>query len=151
MEHNKEQGVPVKEGLWEMIDQQPKLIGDVCEECGEIFFPPKVIKFCAHCHSRKLNKTGLSREGKIKNFTVVYQRPAGGFYNGPVPFAYGVVELPEKVWVQTLFAGCDLETLRTGMAVRLVVEKLSGDADEEMLTYKFVPVQRQEGGRTDEH
>lgn len=151
MDNNKEQGVPVKEGLWELIDQQPQLIGDVCEECGEFFFPPKVIKFCAHCHSRKLNKIGLSREGKIKNFTVVYQRPAGGFYNGPVPFAYGVVELPEKVWVQTLFAGCDLETLRTGMDVRLIVEKISWEEGSEVLAYKFVPMENKEGRQGNGH
>lgn len=151
MDNNKEQGMPVKEGLWEMIEQQPQLLGDVCEQCGEIFFPPKVIKFCAHCHSRKLNKIGLSREGKIKNFTVVYQRPGGGFYNGPVPFAYGVVELPEKVWVQTLFAGCDLETLRTGMDVRLIVERISQEEGQEMLTYKFVPLEAKERGRNNGH
>ena len=50
----------------------------------------------------------------------------------------------------SLIAGCDLETLRTGMAVRLVVEKLSEDANEEMLTYKFVPVRGREGGGADE-
>ena len=122
-------------------------MGDLCESCGEIFFPPKVIKFCAHCHSRQLQKTWLSREGRIKNVTVVYQRPAGGFYNGPVPFAYGVVELPEKVWVQTLFSGCDLETLRAGMPVRLVVEGISGEEDGGMLTYKFVPSKAGEGGQ----
>ena len=36
------------------------------------------------------------------------------------------------------------------MAVRLVVEKLSEDANEEMLTYKFVPVRGREGGGADE-
>ncbi len=134
-----EKGIPVKEGLWEIVGQEPRLVGDVCAECGELFFPQKTIKFCAHCSSRKLEKILLSREGIIKNFTVVYQRPAGGFYSGPVPFAYGVVELPEKIRIQTLFSGCDLEGLRTGMAVRLTVEKLSEEPGEEMVTYKFAP------------
>jgi len=143
-------GIPVKEGLWEIVDQKPQLVGDVCAECGELFFPRKTIKFCAHCSSRKLEKTLLSREGIIKNFTVVYQRPAGGFYNGPVPFAYGVVELPEKIWIQTLFTGCDLEQIRTGMAVRLTVEKISEEPGEEMVTYKFVPLLSGEEGKDGE-
>ena len=150
LENRTEQVAPVKEGLWEIVDQKPQLVGDTCEVCGEIFFPPKVIKFCAHCHSRQLKKMLLSREGAIKNFTIVYQRPAGGFYNGPVPFTYGVVELPEKVWIQTLFAGCDLETLRAGMPVCLVVEGISKEEDGGMLTYKFVPFKAKEGGQANE-
>jgi len=72
---------------------------------------------------------------------VVRQAPAGGFYKGPVPFAYGVVKLPEGVYVETLFTGIEFDQLKTGLKMRLVIDKLFDEDDStEIITYKFAPV-----------
>jgi len=82
----------------------------------------------------------LEGKGKIASFAVVEQAPAGGFYRGPVPYAYGTVHLSDGVGLQTLFAG-DLDNLRVGMDVKLVIEKLFDDEEgNEIVTYKFTPV-----------
>jgi uncharacterized OB-fold protein len=133
--------IPVKDGLWEDFNGDIYLVGDRCTSCGELFFPQKFIKICAHCHCRDLEKVRFSKEGRIINVTVVYQQPAGGFYFGPVPYAYGVVELPEKVRILTLFSSSDLESLEVGMRVILTIEKLFDDAEgNEIITYKFKPI-----------
>lgn len=130
---------PVKEGLWEIVGGEPCLLGSECASCGEIFFPKKDKAYCPRCQSRSLKDRRLGREGTVSTFTVVYQPPAGGFYKGPVPYAYGVVCLPEGVNVQTLFTGCDLEKIETGQKMRLVVERLCDDEAVEIVTYKFTP------------
>ena len=87
-----------------------------------------------------LEDVHLSSKGKIVSFSVVVQSPAGGFYKGPVPYAYGVVELPEGVELLSLFTG-NFGELEVGMEVELVIEKLFDDDEgNEITTYKFIPI-----------
>ena len=92
--------IPLKEGLWVMPsspEEKPLLIGSKCLSCGEIYFPKKEKGWCIQCQKKSLEDVKLSRKGKIASFTVVMQQPGGGFYKGPVPYAYGCVDLPEGV------------------------------------------------------
>ncbi len=140
-----ERMIPITDGLYTMPQspgEKPQLIGSRCLSCGEIYFPRKEKGLCVHCQQKNMEEVKLSRHGKIASFTVVMQPPAGGFYRGPVPYAYGYVDLPEGVRVETLFAG-DLDALETDMDVELVVEKLyEDDEGNECATYKFKPVQK---------
>jgi len=137
--------IAVEEGLWAIPSppgEKPYLIGSQCLSCGELYFPRKKKGFCVHCQRRGLKDVPLSRKGKIISFSVVMQPPAGGFYRGPVPYAYGVVGLPEGVEVLSLFTG-NLGELNVGMDVELVIEKLFDDEEgNEITTYKFIPTQR---------
>jgi uncharacterized protein len=135
--------VSVMDGLWELSPdgEQARLIGSKCLNCGELYFPKREKSICIHCQETKLEQVALSNRGKISSFTVVYQPPAGGYYKGPVPYAYGFVELPEKVKIMTLFTGCDLETLEVGAEVGLVIEKLFDEDDgTAVISYKFKPL-----------
>lgn len=138
--------IPIKEGLWTIPtspQEEPQLIGSKCPSCGEIFFPKKEKGLCVHCQRTGLEDIKLSRRGKITSFTVIMQPPGGGFYRGPAPYAYGCVDLPEGVRVETLFTGCDSDELQVGMDVELVIEKL-GEDDEgnEIIAYKFKPIKK---------
>jgi len=136
------QKIPVREGLWTTPaagDEKPRLVGSRCNECGEIFFPQKDLGICSHCQSTNLDPITLSSKGKIYSYSVVMQRPPE-YYKGEVPYALGFVELPEGVRIETLFTGCNLEDLKIGMEVELVIEKLHEDeAGNEILAYKFTP------------
>lgn len=133
--------IPLKEGLFTVsstTDEIPQLIGSKCPSCGEINFPKR--QLCPNCHERNVEEIKLSRKGKIYSFTVVMQRPPI-YYKGPIPYAMGFVELPEGVRVQSLFTGCDPETLKIDMDVELVIEKLYVDDEgNEIVTYKFRPI-----------
>lgn len=141
MDTKEKEKVPVKDGLWEMVGGEAYLVGSRCGSCGEVFFPRKENVFCPHCQHKSLADISLSNEGKIVTFTVVHQQPGGGFYKGPVPYAYGVVQLPEGVNVLTLFKAGDPERIKVGLKARLVVEKLFDESDvSEIVTYKFTPL-----------
>jgi uncharacterized OB-fold protein len=144
MSHSKNK-IPVEEDLWEAPAtprKKPQLIGSRCTSCGEIYFPKKKKDLCIQCQKRSLENIRFGGTGKIISFTVVERAPAGGFYKGPVPYAYGIVNLKDKVQLRSLFAG-DLDMLKVGMDVELVIEKLFDDDEgNELVAYKFRPIKK---------
>lgn len=131
--------VPVREGLW-TSDEKPQLIGSQCLNCGEVFFPKRENGLCSHCQSNDLREIKLSPRGKIYSYTVVMQRPPV-YYQAEVPYAIGFVELPEGIRVETLLTGGNLEDLRVGMEVEMLIDKLHTEEDgTEVYCYKFKPV-----------
>jgi len=130
------------EGLYTIpssAHEKAELIGSKCSFCGEIYFPKKEINFCPHCQKESLDEIRLSQKGTISSFTIVTQTPAGGFYRGPVPYAYGFVDLPEGVRVKTQFKH-EFSKLQIGLAVELCVVKLYRDDDgSDVYTYMFKP------------
>jgi uncharacterized OB-fold protein len=137
--------IPLREKLWTYSadpEGDPRLIGSRCLDCGEIYFPLRTEGFCTNCQSDNFEEIQLSPHGKIYSFTTVMQRPPV-YYRGAVPYAIGYVELPEGVRVETLFSINNLEQLRIGLEVELVIEKLHDDEEgNEVLTYKFKPLAR---------
>jgi len=134
--------VPVKEGLWTnptTSDDKPQLIGSQCTNCGEAFFPKRENWMCSNCQSPNLKEIKLSPRGKVYSYTVVMQRPPV-YFKAEVPYAIGFVELPEGIRVETLFTGCNLEDLKVGMEVEMLIDKLHDEEDgTEVYCYKFKP------------
>jgi len=135
--------IPIEEGLWTQSSAKganAKLIGSKCLSCGEIYFPKRKNNICVHCQQRNLEQIALNGRGKIANFSIIERAPAGGFYKGPVPYAYGDVNLDDGVVLRSLFTG-DFKKLKIGAVVEMVVEKLYEDeAGNEIVTYKFKPI-----------
>jgi uncharacterized OB-fold protein len=142
MTANGKKQVPVRAGLWttpSAPDEKPQLIGSRCSACGEVFFPKREKGICIHCQHRGLEDCKLSLRGKIHSFSVIMQQPTQ-FFVGKVPYAYGIIALPE-VRVLAHYTGCDFKDLRIGMPVELVIEKLGEDEQgNEVMAHKFKPV-----------
>ena len=138
----KSKSVPIIEGVWTTPSSREKsqLIGSVCPHCGEIYFPKRGNKWCPHCQKDGLKDIKLSRRGKIDSFTIVTQQPGGGYYFGPVPYAIGIVELPEGVYIETPLKAERLEDLTVGQSVELVIEPVWKDpSGTELIGFKFQP------------
>jgi len=139
-----ENAVPVAPGMWCDNGGEIQLIGSTCEMCKEVFFPKKEIDICSHCQSEKISEILLSRVGRVISYTVVYQPPAGGFYKGPVPFTYVIVELPEGVHVQGHFIGAESDKIKIGLPVQVVLDLLYEEEGKQVVTFKFAPVKEEE-------
>ena len=130
--------IPVREGLFTIPstpDEKPRLIASECRSCGEVLFPKH--RRCINCQEEKLNEITLNPKGKIYSFSIVMQHP-GKYYEGPVPYAIGWVEFQEMVRVQGLFICDDFDDLKIGLAVEVVVEKLTEDEEgNEVVAHKF--------------
>jgi uncharacterized OB-fold protein len=110
---------PVREGLFagDLSDLQSlKLAGSKCQACGEATLGTNSL--CPNCGGEQITPMAFSDQGKVWTYTVVRYRPPGD-YKGPdafVPFAMGLVELPEGLRVLAPIGG-DIERVRIGMDV----------------------------------
>lgn len=121
--------------------EQVRLRGSKCPACGEVTFGK--VSTCPNCAGENMDEITLSRRGKLWTYTVIRHRPPGN-YKGPdpfVPFGLGLVELPEGVRILSPLTGCDINNLKIGMELELVVDKLYEDTDgNEVMAFKFKPI-----------
>lgn len=113
---------------------KPRLIGSKCSTCGKIDFPKRNI--CVHCFGDNVENALLSRKGKIYGFTIV-RREKLAPHGHEVPYAFGFVDLPEKVRVLTKIDAEDLEALRTGMDCELETVKIDHENNQDVMAFKF--------------
>lgn len=80
----------------------------------------------------------LSQRGRLWAWTAVTAPPPG--YRGPVPFGFGVVELPEGLRVVARLTEPDPSRLDYGQPMRLVTAPLhEADDGRTVVTYAFAP------------
>ena len=90
--------VPVETGLFDDdAAGAPHLLGAHCAMCERYVFPRATD--CPYCSSTDIEPVELSDHGTLWAWTAVTAAPPG--YEGPVPFGFGVVELPERLRVIT--------------------------------------------------
>ena len=116
--------------------EEPSLEGSRCPECGDTFYPPRVV--CLACYHEGLGRVALSRRGVLYTFTIARMTLPGSLVQAPYVIAQ--VQLPEGVIVPTVLTGLDPETAKIGMELELAVEKASTDAEgNDVMTFKFRP------------
>jgi uncharacterized protein len=122
---------------WRLREQRYRLEGNVCTRCEAVYFPPREI--CRECRCRELEPRALVGEGLLHSYTVVYQAPAG--FDEQVPYAVGLVDLVEGPRITAMLSDIDLDELRIGMPLEMVVRKLREDGEKGTIQYgyKFRP------------
>lgn len=130
--------VPIAPNLFEFSSEGAHLVGSRCVNCGEVRFP--VNAFCPQCCTETTESVALSRQGILYSFTVQRFRPPPP-YRGPEdfqPYGVGMIELPEGLRVTAPLADQDVDGLRVGMRMELIVTKLFEDEmGRAVLGYKF--------------
>jgi uncharacterized OB-fold protein len=127
-------GRPVTTGLFADVDGHPRLLGSRCASCGGVSFPRADI--CPYCATEGIEAVELSDSGALWAWTAVTAAPPG--YQGPVPFGFGVVELPEGIRVLSLLAESDPAALAMGRQMRLVTVVVGRDDDgTDVVSYAF--------------
>ena len=133
-----DKNVPFKEGLFTIPkskSEKAHLIGSRCKQCGKIDFPKK--SHCFDCMTEDtIEEVALSREGKIYVSTIL-RWPKLAPQGHEVPYAFGYVDLPEKVRVMTLLHHKDLEKLQTGTEVELELIKIDQEEDKFIIGFRF--------------
>jgi len=138
MQSKEQTRIPVAAGLFSepASGERPHLLANKCPKCSEIYFPKEML--CLRCGHPELEEMALSPTGTLHTFTVISQQPP--IYKGKVPYAIGIVEMPEKVRTTSLLTDCDFSKLRIGMPMELVVERLhDDDQGNEVICHKFKP------------
>jgi uncharacterized protein len=99
------------------------LVGAHCAGCGRRHFPAAA--WCPWCGAPDPDEVMLSRTGTLWAWTAVTAPPPG--YEGPVPFGFGVVELPaDGLRVVTRLTVGDPAALQPGQPVTYAVVDVAG-------------------------
>jgi uncharacterized OB-fold protein len=126
--------IPIREKLF-TEGTSGSLLGAKCKACGRVLAP--LTTTCCHCRGEDLEEVGLSRQGKLYSYTVVYQpHPKFG-----VPYSVGLIELSEDG--PRVFAPLKTKEgkqFKVGMEMELVIEKLWDENENEIIGPKFQPV-----------
>ncbi len=134
--------VPVAEGLFAETANGPRLLGSKCATCGTPYFPKTSICRRPDCAASKIEDAQFGPRGTLWSYSVQhYPPPPPAKYDEPYsPYAMGMVDLDEGLRVLARISTNDLDAIKPGMAVELVIERLYGDAQgNEVLTWKFRP------------
>jgi uncharacterized OB-fold protein len=128
---------------WFTLGSEPRLTGSRCRSCGTYAFPPGAF-FCPNprCPSTEFDEVPLSRRGRIWSFSINhYPPPPPALSAEPFqPYAVAAVELGEEriVILGQVAHGSDLNALRVGQQMEIVVEPIIPGADESV--WKWKPV-----------
>jgi uncharacterized OB-fold protein len=117
-------------------DGRLTLLGGYSPSSGLHHFPRFGI--CPYTGADDVEPARLADHGTLWAWTAVTAAPPG--YAGPVPFGFGVVELPEGLRVVTRITESDPAALAHGMAMRLVADIVGVDDDgTEVVAWAFAP------------
>jgi uncharacterized OB-fold protein len=127
----------ITDGLFHSQPDVPRLRAARCAACAQLHFPASAT--CPYCGGDGTTATLVGPAGTLRLFTIVASPPPG--YRGPLPYGFGVVELDGTgLQVIARLTVSELEQLRPGLPVTLVVEPLFADDDgTPVLSYAFAP------------
>jgi uncharacterized OB-fold protein len=123
---------------------EPQLIGGRCSACAAVTFPQT--GSCARCGSVDVEAHLLPRRGTLWTFTTQEFLPKEPYAGGETqetftPYGVGIVQLGDEVRVEGRLTVADVNVLRIGMEVELVIVPFRTDPDgTEVLVFAFAPV-----------
>jgi uncharacterized OB-fold protein len=93
-----------------------------CSSCGYWIHPPSPV--CPRCYTGDIRSEPVSGDATVYTFTLNYQRWSA---EQVVPYVIAIVELIEQdgLRLTTNIVGCPPESVRIGMAVRVVFEHVA--------------------------
>jgi len=137
---------PLKQGYFTVPEnpgEPPKLLGTVCKDCGEHFFPKRAV--CAKCLSENTGEAMLGPSGTLYSYTFVHFPLFGSTKMEHVGYGVGQVDLPEGPRVQTPLAGKQ-EDYAIGMALEAELEPIREEGETEVVILRFRPSAQAAGG-----
>lgn len=140
-DQKRKDNIPIHQGLFEFplkAGQRPGLLANRCSQCGQSFFPRRMI--CPNCfENSRMEQITLDTRGIVYAATVVHLDSPSGI---KAPYAYGYVEIPaNNIRVFALFTGDDPSSFNSGRLVELVLEPVRTDGrGQTIFGYKFKPL-----------
>lgn len=132
--------IPVAEGLFAETADGPRLLGSKCATCDTPYFPKTSVCRNPGCSETKMEDTTFGPQGTLWSYSIqYYPPPPPARYDEPyIPYALGLIDLPEGLRVLARISTDDPEGLKVGVEVELVLERLCGDGDgNEVITWMF--------------
>lgn len=137
--------MPIHPGLFTMPGDPrgARLLASRCSGCDRHQFP--AAETCCYCGGDRSEIVAIGAQGRLHLHTVVTVAPPG--YRGPVPYGFGVVELPEGLRVVSRLTSSQLEVLRRDLPMQLEIAPLyRNDAGDDVVSFAYAPSESSGGG-----
>lgn len=127
--------------FWREIPQRYNLIGNKCNSCGKIYFPPK--ETCPVCRRKSIGKMEnlkLNGKGKIVTYSIIHVGPEA--FGEQVPYPIAIVELDEGPRITAQIVDCKIEDVKIGMKLENTFRRIQEDGYTGAIYYgyKFKPI-----------
>ncbi len=128
-------GVPSRD--WRLQQQRYRLVGEVCEKCQSLIFPPRDV--CPECEAPAKTPFVFSGRGEVYSYSTVYHAPTG--FEESAPYTVALVRLEEGPMVTAQLTDVEPAGVEIGLPVEMVTRRLRTDGDEGVINYgyKFRP------------
>lgn len=103
--------------------REGRLLLQSCGNCGRSFFYPRPL--CPHCWSDALSWKPVPGRGEVVSFSLIHRSNHQSFF-GEVPIVLAEVRVAEEVTLLTRIVSVNPGSVRSGMAVRLVLTPEAG-------------------------
>lgn len=119
-----ESDAEAKERFWQSVNERALEL-PYCTACKTFFFYPR--PFCPACWSDAVEFRRAKGTGTIWTYTIVrFAHGSPSIWHERVPYALALVTLDEGVRIMGNVIDCDVETVRSGMPVRLTYHEVGG-------------------------
>lgn len=108
--------------FWDACNEE-RLIYQSCRSCGHAQFYPRSI--CVRCEGRALDWRDAKAAGTVHTFTIVHRAPTPAF-RADAPYVLALIDLDDGFRMMMNIVDCAPESVRIGMAVRIVFEERDG-------------------------
>jgi uncharacterized OB-fold protein len=127
--------------FWREIPQRYNLIGNQCEVCNKVYFPPR--ETCPYCRRKSIGKMKdikFSGKGKVITYTIIHEAPED--FEGQTPYPMAIIQLDEGPKLTAQIVDCKVEDVKIGMRVKSTFRKIQEDGYIGAIYYgyKFKPV-----------
>ena len=95
-----------------------------CEDCATNRFTPRPA--CPTCASLRFSWITCSGRGRVHTWTVIHG-PTLAAFQAQTPYAAGIVQLDEGVFMVGQIRGCDPHAIRAGMRVEVEFDDVADD------------------------
>jgi uncharacterized OB-fold protein len=126
--------------FWREIPQRYNLIGNQCEVCKKVYFPPR--ESCPFCRRKSIGKmkdVKFSGKGTVVTYTIIHEAPKD--FEGQAPYPMAIIQLDEGPKLTAQIVDCKLEDVKIGMRVKSTFRKIQEDGYIGAIYYgyKFKP------------
>ena len=126
--------------FWREIPQRYNLIGNQCEVCKKVYFPPR--ESCPFCRRKSIGKMKdikFSGNGTVVTYTIIHEAPED--FEGQAPYPMAIIQLDEGPKLTAQIVDCKLEDVKIGMRLKSTFRKIQEDGYIGAIYYgyKFKP------------
>jgi len=130
--------------FWREIPQRYNLIGNKCDSCKRVFFPPR--EACPYCRRKsmgKMKECKLKGKGKIITYSIIHAGPEA--FEEQIPYPVAIVELDEGPRITTQIVDCNVSDVKIGMKVESTFRRIQEDGYTGAIYYgyKFRPIRKE--------